>query len=400
MGEDEIRLIIPTRNRELTIYEDTKVALIKNKSQYTKLILKKYVNLKAFPNVKEVAIDYKTFFDKRLDLSNINKVILLQSRPDAHFKNVNEIKSIELTEKLEELNRDFINIAIEEIIFNVTKIFDLNSIRRAEGVLSLVESRLKRIIIKYKDLEFKIEPDYKLNYINDIHFNNIGNIILKYGNDYISTSCKINSDKIIKKNYLKAIDDELLKGSTLYIPDYITQICINNKNTPQEIDKISLSLENIKDSYVSKSFDEVIDFNNIKQIQVRNNNEMALFKSRIYGINKYGKILNLAISNCKLYIMFENFTIVIDKDGDEIKVDNNSIEIKNIFEDTVVNSLKTTNNIDEKVELPISKCTTQQLKLYTSFRDILEYISNNDDKDLCNSLDVVENRLIKKFKGE
>ena len=65
--------MVSMNDRVLKIMENTNVMSIKDKEKYTKLILYKKVDLKKFPNVREVEFKFDPTLKHGIDFSNLEK---------------------------------------------------------------------------------------------------------------------------------------------------------------------------------------------------------------------------------------------------------------------------------------------------------------------------------------
>lgn len=383
----------------LEIEKNTNVMFVKNKQNYTKLVLHKPINLNQFPNVKEVEFKFDPTIKHRINFSNLEKIKLSTDTIgkksgfiDTTYHSIpnSNIRSIEFGDNAYEISSDLLNNLnnLEELIFNISK----GKIHFMDSYYLITNnSNIKKITIKYNRLEFPIELDYKPNVLREVSFDKSSGIIkLEYIDENITTQCSIKNGKVLKDNLLDCINDKLINNNTLYIPDYVTNICISKKETIQKIEKVSLSLNILNSNSIisNEKFENMIDYDDIKSIEIRNNNEMSLNKTKEISTEEYGKIQEMEISTGELKIDFENKTIIIDKSGN--------------MKETEVNAKCENNKIIEEQETkettkPISSYEYEKLRLYTNFKEILQFFTNNDNKELKKSLDVVEKHLIKEI---
>ena len=162
----------------------------------------------------------------------------------------------------------------------------------------------------------------------------------------------------------------------LNIPDYITDVDIEKKLSIQKIDEIMFNSSKLSSFYCSK---EIINFNDINILDVRNNNEMALFKSKKFFSKDYGKLKNILASSNNVLLEYENRTIEIDKYGNTKEINNKNEKAQNVD------------------DILIPDCTSEQLKYYMYL--ILELFQNEDniDDNVITSLTTVEKALVKHF---
>ena len=388
-------------DRVLEIMKNTNVTSIKDKENYTKLILYKKVDLKKFPNVKEVEFKFDPTIKHGMDFSHLEKIkfdssiVGYQSLTLFHDYKYNSIQSCNIKSVEFGSNTNIISYKLfensknlEEIIFNVSN----ENIVCYNGNLNLENTNIQRIIIKHMGLEFPIELDYNpIGLGKNILFDKSSRTIkLEYFNKYITTKCTIQDGNISKDNILDYIDNKLINNNTLYVPDYVTGIKIYKNGVFETFDKLSLSLNilNGTSNIKNKDFKKMLNYNDIKSIELRSNNEMSLNKAKEISTEKYGKIKKMKISSGELKIDFENKTIIIDKSGNmkemeiKVKCENNKI----IEEQETKETTK-----------PISSYEYEKLRLYTNFKEILQFFTNNDNKELKKSLDVVEKHLIKEI---
>ena len=125
-----------TYNKEkvLEIEKNTNVFFLKNKQDYSKLILHKPVKFNQFSNVKEAIIKYFTT-GNNLELNNVEK-IRFDNNYSLGFETIyqehrvfeapaslkaNKLKSIEISSHTQVIQQDFLENStnIEEIIFNI-----------------------------------------------------------------------------------------------------------------------------------------------------------------------------------------------------------------------------------------------------------------------------------------
>ncbi len=403
--------------KELVV--DKNMMFFADKNIYTKLILKKNVNVGSFPNVEEVVYDFDTD-NNNINLGNATKVVFTKNeslgykkiqykkngqKKTGYIKNpidFSNIKSIEISNVTTAIYYNILENAtnLEEIIFNISS---NNSIyykdeenRYNSHYLIVRNTKLKRIIIKSNTWSHSINLKCTPNSIDDLDFSyDLISLSVQYGNS--NNEYKIINGKLYETKTLNRIDDESVIDGNFYIPDDFTKLKINAIRTLKSIDSISLNLNLLKDTknYDFHEYGYIIT-KDLKYVEVRNNNDMALFETKKYSSEKYGTIQNIKIINDNLYIVFDNFTIKIDKDGNEEKIENEKIEKQTTSE-------KTTNIKEEKLEFSITNCTSEQLEYYRYYKKIVEYLMDNNyignNKKLSEALDTVGNGLIKIFKN-
>ena len=304
----------------IEIYKNTKVNSIKNKEQYTKLILYKPVNLKKFPNVKEVEVYFDPIINNKLDFTNIEKIkffcesvgIEYRSSSGTKYKSINScgIKSVSFSSSTNSINGDLLkNLKdLEEIEFNV---FDNNIIFKISYPIETLDVRnnnkLKKIIVNDKNGHHEINLDFfpeRIDYVGSEEDNT--SIEISDGDvEYIYT---IKKDNIERKGILRRVN---MKDDTFYIADNINEISSNCLFHPRnfEFKKISLSLNHLKNNF---DFSKVLSLDELKSIEVRNNNDMALFESKKYFTEDFGKLKSLKIKDNKLLIRFKSCFIEIN----------------------------------------------------------------------------------------
>ncbi len=389
-----------TYNKEkvLEIEKNTNVFFLKNKQDYSKLILHKPVKLNQFPNVKEAIIKYQ-IVNNILALNNVEKIRFYNNyslgfeticqehrvfKAPASLK-ANKLKSIEISSHTQVIQQDFLEKStnIEEIIFNIKKTnklhFAFDNDCNYITYLSTRNTKLKKIIIKCDGKSFQVDLDYIPHKINKLEFiEKTGEIVLEFENDLIKSVCSIKNDEINTKNILHTINDDMASLGMLYIPDYITDVDIEKKLSTRKIDEIMFNSSKLSSFYCSK---EIINLNDINILDVRNNNDMALFKSKKFFSKDYGKLKNILASSNNVLLEYENRTIEIDKYGNTKEINNKNEKAQNVD------------------DILISDCTSEQLKYYMYFKEILELFKNEDDIDdnLITSLTTVEKALVKHF---
>lgn len=374
--------------KELIIDKKTNITRIKNKEEYTSLIIRTKINprkLEGFINVKELTIDYKSK-ENNYNEVNINKLPFKDTIEKLIFKKIYRygivknksnykldlpnLKSITFPSYMRDYNNYYLEDIekLEEIIFDVdeSKNIYLND------TIYLYSNKFKRIIIKYKNEEYIVEPDYLIDYIDDLNIED-DIITLEYSpdNDIIESSVEINTrnNKIEKNN----IYDLSSSGDNINIPDYITELDDYNR---EEVSKITFNAKLLEYLY---SYKEIIDIRNLdelKIIEIKTNNEMSLFPSIKIYVKDYGILVELYIDKNLLYLEYRDKTITINSKGEITKTE------KEYYIEEYMN------------ELDLKKYTLEELENYVSFLKLLKLSENNEYK---NAMNVVEKELIKKL---
>ncbi len=320
----------------IEIYKNTKVNSIKNREQYTKLILYKPVNSKQFPNVKEVEVYFDPIINNKLNLTNIEKInffcesVGINDKPISgmHYKSINSygIKSVSFSSSTNSIAGDLLeNLKdLEEIEFNV---FDNNIIFKTgyhlKGLDVQNSKKLKKIIVNDKNGHHEINLDFfpkRIDYLGSDE----DNTSIEISDEDVKYIYTIKKDSIEREVILIRIN---MKDDTFYIADNINEIALNwclfQPGRPFEFKKISLSLNHLKNNF---DFSKVLSLDALKSIEVRNNNDMALFESKKYLTEDFGKPKSLKIKDNKLLIRFKSCFIEINQNGEEIKTSKESSE--------------------------------------------------------------------------
>lgn len=401
-------------NKELVIDKNTRINSIPNKYKYTKLVLTCPVipkSLKDFINVKELNIK-EELKSENINEQNINNFIFAHMLEKITLYNIRDFGEKEIKKKKKNgstkyeffplktpnlksisfhinfknyyINKNYFDYCpnLEEIIFNLYD--DCN----CERNIILDHTKIKRIIIKFLDKEYKLDLDYLPQIIT--YFNVCENgkkIIIKFNNDIISTRIEINTitGKIIKNNTLNELVDSIIKDNVLEIPNYVTNINYNSINYHNAIRHIKFNtklLDSIKTpTFITdkdKSYYEIIE-----SIILVNSDDMALFPERVIDIKKYGIIESLYIEDYKLFIEFEKKILVVTKNEIREELKENKEEIKLINESSK--------------EIDLNKYSVKELETYLYYRKLLEITEMNRDNELNSAMKIVGDRIIKKL---
>jgi len=410
--EDNKSLVV-LDNEELILDKKTKLMNVRNKDKCVKLVINKEINpifLNSFKNVKELTIDGCSYNEERIDkikfINELEKLTLKNIsilgnrteyglRKDYTFTLPN-LKVLELPNVLKYINKDYIKNFnnLETIIFNVSTDtnLDLSDEYKRNALNISSECDLKNIVIKTIFNEHNINLDYKPSLITKLSFCSSGSIILNYKNKNVETVVYIKNNLISKNNKLISICDDFIEENTLIVPDYISYIDIKNNYSIKEINCISINPKkiNLKDICGYKKINEYIDASNIKKIIIRDNNEMSLLKNKEFTTSQYGEFKSIYIKNKKLYISFSKIIIEIDELGN-IENKKTAIKDEKIIEPNegiMVGNNKKSN---------IKNYNSKQLEYYGCYKKILELLKS-DDKELNDTMNIVEDRLIKELK--
>jgi len=245
-------------SKEITIDKKTNIRHILNKEECEILTLKCRVNpkkLKDFTNVKELIIDYIEKRGTNYNERNINSLPFKDNIEKLVFKtfysfgrdrvgatityyrfDLPNLKSIEFPSFINNYYQDYLEkiTTLEEIIFN----FNNSTKSHLDGVMYTFSNDIKKIIIKYYDKEYVIEPKYKIGCIDDLDFDIDKNeISLDYSDSYTYTEIYIKTkDDVVREDN----DWEIhAKDNIIYIPDYATSL---NDYVSSGVKKISLNL--------------------------------------------------------------------------------------------------------------------------------------------------------------
>lgn len=372
--------------KQLLITNDTNLWKIKNRDNYTKLILNSDINpakLKGFNNVKELVID-GSYYNERIVRKKFRKKVQFDNVEKIIYKNIKNfctnniyaphLKSIEFLSSIFHLGQYFLGDyeKLEEIIFNVTGTINL-------GYIYFSQKGIKRIIFKVVEQEYVLESEYEINSINSIKCDSKETeIYVYYSNSYIRTKVTINliNGKIDKENILISNTNCFKEDGCFYIPDCVTNINIEYlMYCREDVSSISLNskiLENQKDKC---SLFKSSNLNELKSIILRSNNDMSLFTEKEISLTEYGIVKDLYIENNKMYVCFDNNTLIIDSTG---KVYNQDL------------------NLNRK-DFILSKYTIKELEEYLTYRRLLEMKKENESNGLDDAINHLEKRLIKKL---
>lgn len=378
--------------KELIIDKNTNITRIKDKEEYTSLVIKTKINpnkLNGFINVKELIIDYKDRKECNYNEQNINLLPFKNNLEKLTFKefayfgvketipktiyynlNLPNLKSIEFPSNIERINNDYLEKLekLEEITFNYnTSVYGVY----LTNYIGLSSDKFKRIIIKYKNKEYVIKSDYLIKYIDDMNFDD--EFIIEYSDgENIRSIVGINLDN--DNISINNIFDLYECDNNIIIPDYITELQ-DYKRT--DTYKISFNLNLLNHI---KEYKEIIDneyFNKIMEIELRNDNEMSLFPTKTINVKEYGNLEDLYFENNLLYLKYKDKTITVNNSG-EIKIIKEKIE--EIYKD-----------------LDLKKYTLEELENYVSYLRLLKLSDNIEYK---NAMNIVEKELIKKLGTE
>lgn len=385
-------------NNELIINNKTNLNIINDKGKYNKLVIKCKINpkkLNDFNNIKEITIDYLDLGGYNYNEKKINLLAFKENIEKINFKQIENYGFLKRNYRKITYNilNDFHNLkaiefpscirniscsgylkyvsTLEEIIFNINNNTDLWS------PIFLYSKKLKKLIIKYTDKEYVINLDYEIKYIRELYYDcDSNNIYIEYCNDDTQTiiNIDIKTDKIKVDNILYANS-----AHTLYIPDYITELYIYEK---EKIHKISFNLKLLNYIEKYKNFISNKNYELLETIELRNNNTMQLFPNKIINIKEYGILKELYIENNLLYLVYNECTLTINSEGNIQKL------LYNKKEEILEENTK---------ELELKKYTVEELEEYLSYLKLLK-ISNETDQEYKKAMEIVEDRVIKRLK--
>ena len=250
---------------------------------------------------------------------------------------------------------------MEEIIFN----FNNSTKTYLDGLIYTYSNDIKKIIIKYKDKDYVIEPKYKIECIDDLNYDiNENGISLEYSDDHTETEIYINT----KNDVVREDNDWEIhaKDNIIYIPDYATSL---NDYVSSGVKKISLNLNllnNVEEN------DQIVYFlDDLKKIELRSNNEMSLMSKKEIDVTSYGELRDLYIKDHLLVLEYQNFDLNIDSKG-KIK----KIEKAKEFEDV------------------LNDYSLEELEMYASYLRLLKVSKEHEYQE---AMKVVEKTLTKKY---
>jgi len=393
-------------NNKLIINSTKDILNTVNRKKYTKLILNKHVsklNLNSFKNVKELTYVYHHDYLSE----QINKLSFAKNLEKLTFKGMKSIgtdyytklilpnlKTIEFPETLQTIDENYLAfVKIKELIFNIsndTKF--LNDSFSSKKYLNLNGSLLEKIIIRTSYKTYNIIPDYEIEQIGNSGYFNDEGIILNYKNYYIDTKVSIRNDIVNINNRLTNVNDEFIKNGCFYIPDYINSIDLSGQYNFKEINSVSLSINHIVSGYTN-NIDFIYFIPDLKEIIIRNSNDMKLNPSIVISEEEYGKIHSVYIKDKKLNIYFKDKLITIDNNGLKIITEGFNKEENNVKINTNINNSGST--LDE---CALKKYSSTQLEYYGYYKHLVELLNDKEDVYLNDAMDVIENRLVKKLK--
>jgi len=372
-------------SKEITIDKKTNIRHILNKEECEILTLKCRVNpkkLKDFTNVKELIIDYIEKRGTNYNERNINSLPFKDNIEKLVFKtfysfgrdrvgatityyrfDLPNLKSIEFPSFINNYYQDYLEkiTTLEEIIFN----FNNSTKSHLDGVMYTFSNDIKKIIIKYYDKEYVIEPKYKIGCIDDLDFDIDKNeISLDYSDSYTYTEIYIKTkDDVVREDN----DWEIhAKDNIIYIPDYATSL---NDYVSSGVKKISLNLNLLNN--VEENDQIIYYLDDLKKIELRSNNEMSLMSKKEIDLTSYGELRDLYIKDHLLVLEYQNFDLNIDSKG-KIK----KIEKPKEFEDV------------------LNDYSLEELEMYASYLRLLKVSKEHEYQE---AMKVVEKILIKKY---
>ena len=372
--------------KELIIAKNTNINRIKNKEDYTSIVIGTKINpkkLEGFINVKELTLDYigKRFSDIINNLPfkySLENLILKNIHSYGYDKNscnykldLPNLKSITFSSHIVAYYNDYLeNLKnLEEVIFDTNNSEHLSLC----STIYLYSEKFKRIIIKHKNEEYIVESDYLIDYIEDLDIED-DIITLKYSpyNCNIESSVEINTvNKSIKKNNTYDLN---YCGENINIPDYITEL---NDYIKSEVTKLTINTKLL--DYIS-SYKKIIDtryLDELKTIELKRNNEMSLFPNVKICVIDYGILEDIYIDKNLLHLEYKDKTITINSKGEITKTEKEYC-------------------IEEyKNDLDLKKYTLKELENYVSYLRLLQLSDNTEYK---NAMNIVEKELIKKLK--
>lgn len=423
-------------NKELIIDENTNLRKIKNKEDYTKLILGIEVSnrfLSSFSNIKDLSINSHIPVTNNYNETHLNKMSFMTNLEKISFKNIwglgklvdgkktkdyilnaPNLKTVELPSSLLYINKQYLDCChnLEKIILNIPK----NPINKK---LFVNNTNLKEIEIKHNGDIYEVIPDYKIYSITRYgYFENDRSCYLYFRNNNYVTYIHIKDKKMDIENRLVNINNDLVNDGCLFIPDFVNTIkredFINflEKNLVKEI---SLNTKILKTS----DGEILLQSNkNLEKIILRSNNDMKLFGSKEFDIKEYGKVEKVFISKNKLCISYNDFIITIDEQGNLIKKEKeqrNKIRVikysdeelidclvyKRLLEIMKENAEKNNKFFVDNVKHELSKCTKEEVINYLCYKKFLEIIKDikfdNNNKDVIDIItEKFEKKLIKK----
>lgn len=373
-------------SKEIIIDKTTNIKKIENKDKYEVLTLKSKVNpkkLKDFTNIKVLIIDYANKYGENYNEQNINELIFKNNLEKVIFKQFKSfgcsrrniydydlklpnVRSIEFPGYIYNNYTHYLDKVknIEEIIFNIDK----NKRVYLDSYIFINSNVFNRIIIKYKEKEYEIIPEYEIDTIDELEFDTDENTItLEYSDDHTETEVIIDVlNDTIKFNNNFEIHEE---GGTIYIPDYATDL---NDYDSVGVNKISLNLNLLK--YVEYYDDIIKNYGKLKTIELRSNNEMSLMGTKEINVDEHGKLK-------ELYIV--DYLLVLEYDCCKITIDNKGTINKEIIKKTA------------KIEDILDTFSLEELHIYSCF---LKLLRESYDPKYQNAMKVVEETLIKKYK--
>lgn len=385
----------------IIIDDKTKILSIKNKKQYTKMILRKEVNyrlLNGFTNIKELEVIAEHLRDKNYYEKNINNLSFIKTFEKLTFKNIKRfggeynkkkkmftyykllainLKSIEIPNTtsfmysyyLEKLNN------LEEIILNI----DLDSF--FSPILHINSKNLKKIIVKTIFDTYEINLDEAPVTIDSWAYDKSDKrIIINLSNELYKTKIIINANGVKIEKKLESLVNELIEDKTFIIPDYINNIGWLYRCEMKFFDKISLNESLITSCDGNDVW--VISNINLSEIIIRNNDNMALFPERVIDVREYGTIDKFFIGNNRIKLVYDKFTIFIDKDGNIEKIDNVIEEEKEAIEDI------------------LNKYSVNELEQYLMYRKFLETLKHVKDSELNDAMDVIKRKTLRYLRSK
>lgn len=376
----------------LVIDKNTKLDKITNKEQYSKIIIRDKVNpkkLTGFDNINELVISYpsniKGFNYNELNLDKLPFIWSVEKLAFEHcnsfgiiqkgnksanycFEN-NHFKIIEFPKNLNIIYDEYLlhSHILETIIFNVDGDTLLSSNLK-------IPNSVKQIIIKCGRLEFPLDLEYEIKSIDEICYNALNEkIIIKYKGIDIKSEILIdlNNYKIYEKHIWSNYDNSISK---LYIPDYVTELYYIERRDYQEI---SFNLKLLESTNQIFNFTVSENYKQLEKIILRSNNDMKLIPKQVIKPKDYGELEKFYIENHLLKLIYKNFELVIDSNGNIEKIDK------------VVNE-------EEKEIIDLNKYTATELDEYMCYKKLLENLKDNDI-DYKKALEVVEDRVIKRL---
>ena len=378
--------------KELTINKNTNINKIKNKEEYEKLIIKYKINpkkLEGFKNIKELIIErYNNGFNVYNEI-NINKLPFKENITKLSFINVGNfgrvkdltkvykinftnLKTINFLGNFFSINKNYLRNCenLETIMFEPNKIYNYLTLE-----LDSCNSHLKKIIILKDNKEYEVKINY--NPYDYLLKNNNHEYILEYNNNNIQTKVKIENENIIEYNYLKFINDDLIKEKIFFIPNYISFINVTNTYIKKDFNCISLNLYLLKNQIEKTLLIDALYIKQLKKIIIRSNNEMSLFESSEIVLEE--DLKEIYIENKTLNIVYPNKVIIIDEFG------------KKTIKEYVVKNYK------EHIEDLFNKYNIDEIKEYLYYKELLELVKKYNDEEIDNAMELVGEKLIKRL---